>query len=72
MIKTGRLQKLTTKERRNLLRQLKKGETNIPTAQREFGLTHITRQPEFNYVQRSKQHQIKKRKLILNRLKNIS
>ena len=62
MIKTGRLQKLTTKERRNLLRQLKKGEANILAAQREFGLTHITRQTAFNYVQSSKQFQIKKLK----------
>ncbi|GBM46774.1 Transposable element Tc3 transposase [Araneus ventricosus] len=60
--KTGRPRKLTPKEQRNLLRQLKKRRTSIPTAQRESGLTHITRQISFNYVQRSKQFQFKKRK----------
>ena len=43
-IKTGRLQKVTPKEKRNLLRQLKKEGVTSPTAQRESGLTHILRQ----------------------------
>ncbi|GBL83624.1 Transposable element Tc3 transposase, partial [Araneus ventricosus] len=59
--KTGRPRKLTPKEQRNLLRQLKKRGASIPTAKRESGLTHITRQTAFNYVQRSKQFRFKKR-----------
>ncbi|GBN97993.1 Transposable element Tc3 transposase, partial [Araneus ventricosus] len=60
--KTGRPRKLMPKEQRNLLCQLKKRGASIPTAQHESGLTHITRQTAFNYVQRSKQFQFKKRK----------
>ena len=59
-IKTGRPQKVTLEEQRNLLRQLEKRETNILTAQREFGFTHTTRQTTFYYVQRSKQFYFKK------------
>ncbi|GBM86952.1 hypothetical protein AVEN_228017-1, partial [Araneus ventricosus] len=69
--KTGRPRKLTPKEQRNLLRQLKKRGASIPTAQRESGLTHLTRQIAFNYVQRSKQFQFKKRKHHPKWTKNI-
>ena len=62
MIKTGRPQKEIQKENRNLLRQLKKREANIPTAQSESELANITRQTVFNHVQRSKQFQFTKRK----------
>ena len=46
-VKTRRPQNVTSKEKKNLLRQLKKRGANIPTAQRECGLTHITRQKAF-------------------------
>ncbi|GBN95359.1 hypothetical protein AVEN_140864-1 [Araneus ventricosus] len=69
--KTGRPRKLTPKEQRNLLRQLKKRGASIPTVQRESGLTHITRQIAFNYVQRTKQFQFKKRKHHPKWTKNI-
>ena len=58
--KTGRLKKVTPKEQRNNLRQLKKRGSSIPTTHPESELTQITRQTEFNYVQRCKQFQFQK------------
>lgn len=60
--KTGRPKKLTTRDERKLVHELKKSSGSIAKAQNQAGLTHVSRQTVYNYVTRSKRFIFKKRK----------